>query len=167
MKRLVSMYVLSAMLILTGCAAQVAIGALDIASKMGAFDSSSTSSKPPQYYKGLNFGEEIEKFQINKHEVRVSNGYYNGAPCVYFVAYNEGRMEKWNAYLKNDMNDLRKLEEYRQMNETEKKKFIAASFLKFGFDVGHVEEKKTTETVSAPATDADVDSLIKDFTPRR
>jgi len=103
------------------------------------------------YTPDLLLGAERESMTVGKYEVKVSRGFYKGNACTCFAAYDTaGRMFRWNAYLDNDVEDVKKIEKFNKMSQLEKKHFIKNSFSRHGIDLGPIEPK-TAEKSPAPS----------------
>ena len=132
---------------ISGCGAQLAIGALEAAGHLGAFNSSGVSSNPL-------LGVETERYNIGKYEVGMSGGFYKNDSGIIFMAYDQGKRTQFLFYDKNNPDDMKMMEDFNRMNETEKKLFIKTRFLKVAkLDLGPIEPEPPKETtVSTPSS---------------
>ena len=145
MFRKICLFVVVCGISITTCGCQMAIGGLEAAGHLGAFNSSESSSNPL-------LGTETERHNFKKYEVGVSIGFYQNGPGIIFMAYDQGVRTKFLFYSKNDSDDMKMMENFNRMNETEKKLFIMTRFLKIvKLDLGPVEPE-TAEKSPAPTS---------------
>ena len=158
MKRMYLPLIVIIMFLLTGCAAQVAIGVADIAVRTGVLKDLTSSSE----YRWLREGKEIERYQVGNYEVLVSDGRADDLNYIFFSAYDSKRLDdpklrvsKRLALRKDKKEDMQVYDEYSKTETINKKKFIKELFLKNGFDLGPVESETPDKSpkeaiVSAP-----------------
>jgi len=134
-------------LIINGCT-PVAVGLVGA----GLNEISYQSSRSQPY---TTLGQEREKITVGNYEISIRDGYFNNIPCVYFAAYNNGKpIGKNVAFDKRSSEDMKMINDFNQMNEINKKKFIKEEFLKISkFDLGPIEnvepEKAKEEQVKS------------------
>ena len=132
---------------ISGC--QVAIGALDAAGHLGAFDTSGSSSS------SLLLGTETERHNIGKYEVGISLGFYKNNPGVIFMAYNQGMRTNFVYFEKNDTDDMKMVNDFNKMDEMGKKKQIRDWFIKYAkIDLGPAESETAEKSPTTPSVPA-------------
>jgi hypothetical protein len=145
---------------LSGCAvalpvAQYTIGAVDLLSTVSTSGSSSSR---------LVLGQEIERHNVGNYEVVLSDGMYQKNPSFIFMAYKNGRGVESLYYDKQDREDMEKIKVFKQMNESDKKRFIKERFYKIAkLDLGPVEEEESPKT----ATSYSPSFPMPSFAPKR
>lgn len=130
-----------------GCAAiPYAIGGLEAAGHMGAYDKSPPS--PPQ--SDLVLGKVLESYQVGKYEVGVSDGFFKNKEYIIFMAYKKGIEIGSVGFDKQKPEDMRTLNDFNRMDVRSKKQQIRDWFLKYNkIDLGPIEPE-TAEKPSKP-----------------
>lgn len=145
MKKIFLLFVSAALMMnLSGCAAQLAVGALEAAGHMGAFDALSASSRPTDQPNSA-IGTPITSYHVGKYEIRVSDGYFKKNPCIHFMAYDNGKLASGIYFEKSNPEDMAMINEFDQMNEIKKKEQIREWFIKYTtakLDLNPIEEDK-------------------------
>lgn len=138
-------------LVFIACTAPIQLVA-DLAGNLAASSLKSSNYSQPD----LVTGQETEKHQIGKYKVGVSSGSYKNESGTIFMAYDQGMRTKFLFYDKNNSDDMKMMEDFNRMNETEKKLFIKTRFLKIvKLDLGPIEPE-IAEKSPAPSFTRDI-----------
>jgi len=118
----------------------------------------------------LNYGE-IEQQQVGKYTVKIDKRKYHGSTIVAFSAHNtKGEIVSSFFYnIEFDKKDLKEINDYMDMNETDKKTFIKKGFMSVVFfDLGPTVI--TAETSPKPEKthikDSDMGNYSTGFAPK-
>jgi len=140
------------MFTLLGCGVAGQIGAGMIGNAIGnGMEKTLTTPKPSANLTPIKFDKKLEKHKIGEYEVVFGEGRINGQPHYLFLLFTSNGLDKTVYYEKNDKNDMREIEAYLKMNDTDKRNFIKKSFIKYAkIDLEPEEPKKPSETAEKP-----------------
>lgn len=123
-----------------GVTGMVFDGLIEIGKKI---DAANAANKNPD----LVLGKELEAYKINsKYTVLLSDGSWKNNPCFVFSTYDDKTKRTPRVgYRKGNETDMKKFNDFKQLNDIEKRQFIKNDFLKFAkFDLGEIDAEPAT-----------------------